>query len=200
MSFIEADFTVNNQLTQRQRWSFYGSLLLIFISLYIGYTFRESALTQTVEYSNIEAGISSAYPSRWLVDEDGDYVFRIRDMSNRGFKTSIQVQTLPVSPDIVERNLLDRLTLSRSQFLIDYNVLGYSEFELRNEISAVAMNYTYVSRDASPFLEGISTVVIGLDILTIQRGQALVITFRADSSIYERELTTFNQFLENLSF
>jgi len=200
MSLIEVDFSTNDQLTQRQRWSFYGSLILVIVGVYIGYSLRESALTQTVSYSNIEAGIVSDYPSRWLLDEDGDYVFRIRDMSNRGFKTSIQVQTLPVSADIVERNLLDQLTLSRSQFLIDYNVLGYSDFLLRNEISSIAMNYTYVSRDANPFLEGISTVVIGLDILTIQRGQALVITFRADSSIYERELATFNQFLENLSF
>lgn len=200
MSLLEFNATTENQLTQRQRWSVYLSLVVLALGLYIGYTFKESALTQTVIYSNVEAGLTAFYPSGWLLDEDGDYIFRVRDMTNRGFKTTIQVQTLPVSADIVERNLLDQLTLVRSQFLIDYNVLGYSDFELSNENTAIAMTYTFVSRETSPFLEGIPSVVIGLDVLTIQRGQALIITFRADSNIYQQELSVFNQFLDNLSF
>jgi len=200
MSLLEFNATTENQLTQRQRWSVYLSLIVLALGLYIGYTFKESALNQTVIYSNVEAGLTAFYPSGWLLDEDGDYIFRVRDMTNRGFKTTIQVQTLPVSADIVERNLLDQLTLVRSQFLIDYNVLGYSDFELSNENTAIAMTYTFVSRETSPFLEGIPSVVIGLDVLTIQRGQALIITFRADSNIYQQELSVFNQFLDNLNF
>jgi len=200
MSLIEYNTSPEDQLTQRQRWSVYLTFIMLLAGLYIGYTLRESAINQTVVYANVEAGLTALYPTGWLLDEDGDYIFRVRDMTNPGFKTVIQVQTLPVSADIVERNLLDQLTLVRSQFLIDYNVLGYSDFELENENTAIAMNYTFVSRDTNPFLEGISSVVIGLDVLTIQRGQALIITFRADSDIYQQELPIFNRFLDNLNF
>lgn len=200
MSLLEVNVPTEYQLTPRQRWATYLSFIVILAGLYLGYSLRESAIRQTVTYANIQAGLEAQYPEGWLLDEDGDYIFRVRDMTNLGFKTVIQVQTLPVSADVVERNLLDQLTLRRSQFLIDYNVLGYSDFTLPNDIPAIAMNYTFVARDSSPFLEGISSVVVGLDVLTIQRGQALVITFRADSSIYEQELAIFNQFLENLNF
>lgn len=200
MSLVEINLSTENTLTPRQRIATYVSVFVIFIGIYFGYVIRESAINQTVVYSNVQAGLIASYPDGWLIDEDGDYIFRVRDMSNLGFKTVIQVQTLPVNTDVAERNLLDQLTLSRSQFLIDYNVLGYSEFTLPNEDVAIAMNYTFVSRDTSPFLEGISSVVVGLDILTIQRGQALIITLRADASIYEQALTTFNNFLSDLNY
>ncbi len=200
MSLTELDLQAQSALPQRQRWAIYLSFFVIVFGLYFGFTLRESALGQNTVYSNIQAGLTVNYPEGWLLDEDGNYIFRVRDMTTLGFKTVIQVQTLPISNDTVERNLLDQLTLRRSQFLIDYNILGYSDFVLPNDDIAIAMNYTFVSRDSSPFLEGISSVVVGLDILTIQRGQALVITFRADSSIYDQELAVFNQFLENLNF
>lgn len=200
MSFLELNISNNTELTQRQRWSIYLCYVTIAICLYLGFTLRETSINRTTLYTNVEAGITALYPERWLLDESGDYVLRVRDMSNRGFKTVMQVSTLPVTSDTVERNLLDRLSLNRSQTFIDYSILGYRDYLLPDETSAIAMSYTFVSRDASPFLEGVSSVVVGLDILTIQRGQALIITFRADSSTYEQELPTFEQFIQNIDF
>lgn len=200
MSFLEVNISNSTQLTQRQRWSIYLSYFVIVVCLYIGFSLRDNSLNRTTVYTNVEAGITALYPARWLLDETGDYVLRVRDVSNRGFKTVIQVSTLPVTADIVERNLLDRLSLSRSQTFIDYSILGYSDYTLPDETDAIAMSYTFVSRDASPFLEGVSSVVVGLDILTIQRGQALIITFRADSNTYEQELPTFEHFIQDLNF
>jgi hypothetical protein len=200
MSLVEFDISTENTLSPRQRVATYATIALVFVGLYFGYSIHQSAITKTTSYTNVQAGLNALYPESWLLDETGDYVFRVRNMANRGFKTVIQVQTQPVSSDVFERNLLDQLTLSRSQFLIDYNVLGYGDFVLPNDDSAIAMNYTFVARDTSPFLEGISSVVVGLDLLTIQRGQAIIITFRADSMIYEQELSTFYQFLENLNY
>ena len=200
MSFLEINASNASQLTQRQRWAIYLSYLVIVICLYIGFSLRDNSLNRSTLYTNVEAGITALYPTRWLLDETGDYVLRVRDMSNRGFKTVIQVSTLPVTSDTVERNLLDRLSLNRSQTFIDYSILGYNDYVLPDETPAISMSYTFVSRDASPFLEGVSTVVVGLDILTIQRGQALIITFRADSNTYEQVLPTFEQFIEDIDF
>ena len=188
------------QITPRQRWSIVLSYFVIIGGLALGVNQRDSLLHQTSTYSNIEAGITAEYPARWLLDESDANIFRVRDMSHRGFNTLIEVSSLPVGADSAERNLLDRLSMQRSQVLIDYTVLGYDTYRLPDEAQAVTMYYSFVSRDASPFLEGISSIVNGLDILTVRRGQALVISFRADSTVFQRELQTLRAFVDNLQF
>ncbi|MCY3781768.1 MAG: hypothetical protein OXG78_15750 [Chloroflexi bacterium] len=188
------------QITPRQRWSIAFSYVLIAIGILLGINQRETLLHQISTYSNVETGITASYPARWLLEESESNIFRVRDMSHRGFNTEIEVRSLPVGSDNAERNLLDRLSMQRARVLIDYTVLGYDTYSLPDETQAVTMAYAYVSRDASPFLEGESFIVRGLDILTLRRGQALVITFRADSSIFQRELQTLTQFINNLQF
>ena len=188
------------QITPRQRWSFAISYLAIALAFVLGVNQRDASLNLSSVYSNVEAGIIANYPARWLLEESAGNVFRARDMSHRGFNTLIEIQTLPLGPDSTERNLLDQLSLRRSQVLIDYTVLGYDTYSLPDDSQAISMSYTFVARDANPFLEGVSSIVNGLDILTLRRGQALIITFRADASIYQRELETLRWFMRNLEF
>jgi hypothetical protein len=188
------------QNTPRQRWSIAITYLLVVCGLALGVNQRDSALYQANEYNNNEAGIVALYPARWYLEESGSYVFRVRDMAHRGFNTSIEVTTLPVGPDTTERNVFDQLSLQRSQVLIDYTILGYDSYRLADDSMAVSMSYSFVSRDTSPFLEGVSSIVNGLDILAIRRGQALIIVFRADASIYQAELETLRWFVQNLEF
>ena len=197
---IDTGSAAANLLTPRQRWSMVFSFLLIGVGLIAGINLRDSSLSQSLIYSNDEAGITARYPFRWLLDEGEDYIFRVEDTALLGFNTLIQVSTLPVGPDTTERNLLDRLTLRRSQTLIDYTVLGYHIYVLPDETSAVTMSYSFVSRDSSPFLEGVSSIVAGLDVLTISRGQAVIISFRADASIFQRELATLDRFIQSLEY
>ncbi len=188
------------QITPRQRWSIALSYFLIAIGLALGLNQRDASLNMSSVYRNVEAGITASYPARWLLDESGDYVFRVRDMSHRGYQTLIEMRTLPIGPDSAERNFLDHLSLQRAQVLVDYTVLGYDSYRLPDETWAISMSYSFVARDPSPFLEGVSSIVNGLDILTLRRGQALVITFRADSGIYRRELETLRWFIQHLEF
>ena len=187
-------------LTPRQRWSMVFSFIVVGLGLIAGANLRDSSLNQSLVYNNVEAGITARYPSRWLLSEAEDYVFRVENTAQLGFNTLIEVRTLPVGPDTTERNLLDRLTLRRSQTLIDYTVLSYDIYVLPDDTAAVTMSYSYVSRDASPFLEGVSAIVAGLDVLTISRGQAVIVSFRADASIFQRERVTLDRFIQSLEF
>lgn len=188
------------QITPRQRWSIAISYLAIALAFVLGMNQRDTSLNLSSVYSSVEAGITANYPARWLLEESEANVFRVRDMSHRGFNTVIEIRTLPLGPDSTERNLLDQLSLQRSQVLIDYTVLGYAVYSLPDDSQAISMSYTFVARDANPFLEGVSSIVNGLDILILRRGQALIITFRADASIYQRELETLQWFMQNLEF
>ena len=188
------------QISPRQRWSIALAYLVIFAGFALGVGQRDGALNQASDYANLEAGISAKYPARWLLEESGPYIFRLRDMARRGFNTVIEVSAAPVGSDTSERNILDQLTLQRAQSLTDYTVLGYADYQLADGLPAISMSYSYVSRDASPFLEGVSSIVYGLDILTIRRGQGLIISLRADAGVYQRELETLRWFVRNLEF
>ena len=77
-------------VTPRQRWSMIFSFMLLAFGLALGVNLRDNSISQSRIYDNVEAGITARYPIRWLLDESGPQVFRVRDMSQRGFKTVIE--------------------------------------------------------------------------------------------------------------
>jgi hypothetical protein len=139
-----------------------------------------------------------------LLDTSDRYILRVRDMTSAGFKTTIQLSILPINTEVSTRNLLDRLTLERSQTFTDYSVIDLRDVELQtfgNELQ-IAQNvlYTYVVRETSPFLEGIPSVVIGNDIIVLSGGQAIILTFRADRNNYDSDYYRFQNFLASVEF
>ncbi len=199
MTVIEIT-TARDELSYRQRWGHYFVLLFGALALFIGINLRDSALNATKVYTNSQAGIRAEYPENWLIDEGGSYIFRVRDVSQVGFKTTIQVAARPISSVTTERNLVDALTLSRSQTLASYTAFSTRPFLLPNEVQATAVTYTYVASESNPFLESIPVVIEGLDILAISRGQAIIITFLSDSRTYDTNYPRFEQFLASLEF
>lgn len=199
MGFIEMRSQL--PLNFRQRWNHYLLLLFALFGLVVGINLRDGSLYGTTLYDNPEAGIRAAYPANWLIDAEGDYVFRVRDTAQIGFKTTIQVAVRPVSSQTASRTILDSLTLNRAQVLAAYRVLAVTTpFVLPDDSLGTAMSYTYADSDNDPFLESVPQVVRGLDILTIKRGQAIIITFLSDAQDYDRNLVTFERFLANLEF
>jgi len=187
-------------LTLRQRWATVFTILICILMMLLGLNLRNQALNETTLYVSPQAGITASYPVNWLLDTSGNYVFRVRDMSRSGFKTTFQVTVQPIGADAQERNLADRLSLDRIVQFTDYRVQPLVDYTLPTGDAAQALNYTYVSTAASPFLQSIPTVVRGLDILVINSGQAIVATYRADADNFEEELSRFEQFLRQLEF
>lgn len=188
------------QLSRRQRWSHYLLIITASISFAVGYNLRDSVINALQSYTNVEAGISALYPMNWLLDTSGDYIFRVRDSARLGFKTTMQVSIRPIGQGTDERNIIDSFTLNRSQTLSNYLVLATQPFTLPDGTSATSVFYTFVFRESNPFVESIPVIVNGLDILTISRGQVIVITFQADKDIYDTEYPLFERFLRELDF
>jgi hypothetical protein len=190
-----------NELSARQRWGHNLVMLFAVFAFIIGVNLRDSALNATWIYTNTEAGIRAEYPQNWLIDTEGDYIFRVRDVSNTGYPTTIQVSVRPVSPDTPPRYIFDALTLSRSQTLASYNVLSSNrDVVLPDESLATVMNYTFAATENDPFLESVPIIIRGQDILTIRRGQAIIITFLTESVTYGENYTIFEHFISSLEF
>ncbi len=183
-----------------QRWSHYFVMIFGIAGFLIGINLRDSALSATSLYVNTQAGISAQYPQNWLIDEAGDYIFRVRNASNVGYATTIQVATRPVSASTSPRSILDSLSLNRAQTLAEYNVLAETDYLLPDDIPATSMLYAFAISSPNPFLQSVPVVVQGQDILTIQRGQAIIITFLSEANTYEQNLPIFNQFITTLGF
>lgn len=192
----------SDELTQRQRWSHYFILIYVAIAIFIGIQLRDAAIYASVPYTNTQVGVRAYYPQNWLIDSVGDYIFRVRDMSQTGFKTAIQVDIIPVTTNTTARNLFDSLILNRSQILSNYNTLvrGVS-YPLPDERVGTAMSYLFVEDvGTGAFLESLPVVVQGLDILIFDGDQAIVISFLSDATTYEENLATFERFLNDFEF
>lgn len=191
----------SKEISARQRWGHNLVILFALLAFFIGVNLRDSALNATWMYTNTEAGIRAEYPQNWLIDIDGDYVFRVRDVSITGYPTTIQVSVQPVSADTPPRYVFDALTLSRSQTLASYNVLASNiDFVLPDDSLATIMNYTFAATESDPFLESVPIVIRGQDILTIKRGQAIIISFLTESGTYQQNYTIFERFINSLEF
>jgi hypothetical protein len=189
------------QPTFRQRWSNYLLIIVALIGMTIGLNMRNDALFATTSYENLGEGIALQYPVNWLQDDAGDYVVRFREETNIGYKTTIQIATQAVGSSTSPRNVIDGLSLDRSQILAAYRILSINyEFELPDESIAAAVEYSFTETISDPFLQSIPIVVRGLDIIAIRRGQAIVITFLTSQPEFDIKYPIFERLLETLEF
>jgi hypothetical protein len=185
----------------RQRWSHYFVLIYAAVSLVIGINLRDSVLYATRQYVDVESGVRASYPQTWAIDSEGDYVFRVRDLSRVGFKTAIVVDTQPVSLSTTPRNLLDALSLDRAQTLGVYRILSIEDsVPLPDDTPATRMIYTYVDVETNPTLQTLPIIVEGLDVIAIREGQAIILSFLSDANTFESQLPVFERFLDALQF
>lgn len=199
MTFVEVLESVGG-LSYRQRWSHYFVLVFSALALLIGVNLRDSILNATTLYVDSRSGIRVRYPQNWMIDTQGDYVLQVRDTAQLGFNTTIQVSVVPVGAGMQAKNIFDSLSLSRLQTLAAYQVLSIQPFVLSSNENVNAMNYVYATAQGDPLLQSVPLIVHGIDVLTIRRGQAVIVTFLADSSLYDQEYPLFQRFLSNLEF
>lgn len=150
-------------------------------------------------YSSREAGIDAVYPAGWLSDEEGDYIVRLRDPASRPFKTQYIIRVIPASQTTSVRNILDELTIQRSVDLSAYRVLNVESVTL-NGIEQTQMNFVFVDADPDPFSQRVPTIVQGTDVVIIDEGRALVVTYMANDTDYAQGLGTFQTFLGSLRY
>lgn len=185
----------------RQRWGNIFTIAFALIALMLALQIKSANETATVIYSDPVAGITVQYPQGWLLDTSSDAVLKVSDESAEGYKTSIEVRVLPLGVGLTERNLVDNLILNRSQTLASFDVLERESLTLgEDERAATSMVFTFVAGEGNPFLESLPLVVEGMDVITAQGGQALIVTFLSDAATYEANFETFQRFLNEIDF
>lgn len=182
------------------RWAHLLVILVAIAGLTFGFFLKDQTLTRTATFRDLAAGVLAQYPAGWLLDQGGSYLFRVRDPKSPTFRTTLQVAIIAIGEDAAARNILDSLTLERAQTLAAYRVLSTSDYVLPEGDNAIRLEYVYVESESNPFLKSIPSVVRGVDIVTIKRGQAIIVTFRVEAGLFDEEVWRLDQFLATLEF
>lgn len=188
------------QATTRQFWSGMLALAVTLLALLGGLALRARVRADLVRYEDPVAGIAAMRPTTWLVDSQGDYVFRVQDPAARSFKTTLQVAVMTIGPDATGRNVLDILTMNRSSMLSGYSVLAVNDPVATPHGPAAEMRYAYVELDPNPFLTTLPTVVMGVDVVYRKGDQAIIATYLASTDSFDGQYFRFEQFLRSLEF
>ncbi len=187
-------------MTRAHRWAQLLAIVTLFAGVGAGLVLKDQVLSSTVAFRDLAAGILARYPEKWLLDTQGDYVLRVRDPAAGRFLTTLQVSVISIGQDAEARNVLDTLTLQRAQTLAAFRTLRAVPFTLPDGEAATRFEYVYVAADANPFLEPIPVVVRGVDVVSIKRGQAIIVTFRVEADRFDDEVWRLDQFLASLEF
>lgn len=190
-----------DDLNLRQRWANFLTLVAAALLILGGLAFRNNTLNAVVSYANTRAGISAEYPVGWLLDTNSSaYVFRIRDMGKPRYKTTLQVAVRPIGGGASPTSVADSLTRERARSLIAYSASAPVAFTLNDDTNAISQSYTFVDQLPSPFLESEPAVVRGIDVITIRRGQAIIVTYRAPIDEFDDDFSRFDAFLNSLEY
>ncbi|NDJ53237.1 MAG: hypothetical protein GYB68_09160 [Chloroflexi bacterium] len=188
-----------SHVTKSDRFASISVIVVVIGFMSVGLLLRARDSSSTWLYSNRQAGIEARYPAEWLVDEQGDYVARMRDPVARPFKTQVLIDTVPAADNTSVRNILDSLTLQRSAELSAYRVLAVRDSTLAG-VLVTEMDFAFVDTDPDPFVQRVPVVVEGLDIVIIDNTRVIVLTYMADTETFEDEFDTFLDIFASLSY
>ncbi len=192
------DARSSQELTFSQRWNSLLVIVLAAAMIFVGLTRRQNALSATVVFEDLESGVRAQVPVGWLVDNDSpDYVFRAIDPDALPYKTQLEVDVIPVGPDMTPNLVLNLLNLQRSPRVAAYRELSRVATTLRDD-PATRMTYTYTEFERNPFLQSEPLTVKAVDVVVLQRGQAVILTFREASTDFDAHLYRFEQFLQTV--
>jgi hypothetical protein len=185
-------------LSFTQRWNSYLAIVLALMMLFLGLALRNSALSATQTFEDLEAGVRAQVPDGWLLDAESDeYVFRVQDPDALPFKTTLQVSVLTVGPDATPNLVLDMLFLERAPRFSNYGEISRSDETLRGD-PAKRMVYAFVQYERNPFQATVPIVVQGVDVVVLRRGQAVIITYREESASFEKNVYRFENLLQTV--
>lgn len=177
--------------------SIVGAALLM---LFLGLLMRNSALNARIAFEDQQSGIRALIPANWLVTSNqAEFVVQAEDPGALPFKTLLRVSLIPVGAEATPRNVVDTLTLQRAGRLSTYRILAISPTTVGDN-PAIEMDYAYVQADSNPFISVIPIVVRGRDVVVIEEGQAIVVTYREAETRFAENVTFFEAFLASLEF
>ena len=174
------------------------ALLVLVISAAI--FLRQQTLFASREFVDESAGIRLDYPANWLLEGSENAIFRVVDVANPLYETTMQIRVIPVRtlPPVSGYTVLYSLSIDYAGVLANFRTLDFPTLSFGAYENVRGMSYIFVSSGSNPLIQQDVVVVRGLDLVLIQRGQSFVISYRAAADEYEVQLPFFQRLTESL--
>ncbi len=173
---------------------------LLFLCLFLSLVLREGELFASREFVDEGAGIRLQYPRNWLLENGDDFLFRVADLQNPLYETSMQISTIPIRAESPtnEQTVLYTLSIQYSSSLSNYRLLDFPKQTFENFADLRGIAYSFVSGRSNPLIEQRAVDVRGLDWVVIRRAQAFIISFRVAAEEFEENLPFFLRVIRSL--
>jgi hypothetical protein len=173
-------------------------VLLTLVALAAGWFLKSSVENRSLAFNS--GSITAQTPAGWLaLNPDGNEVLHITDRTTSGFGTTYLIQVEAAPAEAQAGQIVSLVTLERGNTLTGYRVLNQQEVMVQGR-KAFEINYVYVESAANLNHTVIPAVVRGLDYVFINNGQAVIVSYRADQSVYDTDLGRFYRFLVSVKF
>ena len=168
-------------------------LLLTLLALAAGWLLKTSVENRSLAFQS--GTISAQAPAGWLSFQPvGNQVLHVTDRTSKGFGTTYLIQVEAVPADVQAAQVVSLVTLERGNALTGYRVLKQQEVLVQGR-KAIEIDYVYVESASILNHAVIPSVVRGLDYIFVNAGQAVIVSYRADQSVFDADLGRFQRFL-----
>jgi len=173
-------------------------VILTLVALTAGWLLKTSVENRSQLFKS--GNITAQTPAGWLaVKTDGNEVLHVTDRTTNGYGTTYLIQVDAAPADGQAGQIVSLLTLERGNTLTGYRVLNQQDVLVQGR-KAVEIDYVYVESVANLTHAVIPAVVRGLDYIFVSNGQAVIVSYRADQSVYDTDLSRFYRFLVSVKY
>jgi hypothetical protein len=179
-----------------ERFANLSVVLLTLVALAAGWWLKTNVENRSRPFES--GNITAQVPAGWLMlQPEKNEVLHITDRTSSGFSTTYLIQVDPIPTDAQAGEVASLVTLDRGNTLTGYRVLNQQEVLVQGH-KAIQIEYVYVESAANLNHAVLPAVVRGLDYIFVNSGQAEIIGYRADQSVYATDLGRFHRFLASV--
>ncbi len=184
---------------RRDRWADWAVIGALVLALLLGSAVIALAQGQTSDYTNDAAGLALHYPQGWLMKPAEGLAFQAVDPNAGDFKTTFQVQTMPIaagnSMTATLATALNNLSINRAQGQTAYRLFDLTEGAPVNAQPAMEATYAFVAASNDLFSQRMPVVVQGLDIAVPNGDQAVIFSLLASKERFAAAEQDFRRFV-----
>jgi hypothetical protein len=190
--------TISVSRTSGDRISELAVIVVVAVALLAGWGLKSSVESQAITFS--EDGVTAQVPAGWLRATPGrGEVLRVSNPAASGFATTYVIEAEPVAQDATLAGIVGPLSLKRAQQWMAYRVLDQQPVTVDGR-DAYRVLYVYVESDPDVTHAQLPSVVRGEDYVFLNAGRAIIVSYRAESDVYDLDHQRFEQFLTSVTY
>ncbi len=184
---------------RRDRWADWAVVGVLVIALLLGWVVMALAESSTETFTANQASLTVHYPTDWLIRESDEVAFRAIDPASGAFKTTYEVQVVPIqateNPTPTLSVALNNASLARAGEYSAYRLFDVVRDKDLDGQPTMEATYVFVQKGSDLFRQDMPIVVLGLDIAVTEGERAYIFSLMAAEENFGEAEKDFRKFV-----